>query len=514
MHILEPLIAHLTKYEKNDLIQYIIRQQAAKELQLAKLMVADVPPSAAEMKEAIYGKSDDKNYKRDAFNGLRKQLSSRICQWIVISRMDSEYARRGKIQGLLIVSSFLLERNAVESARYLLLKAEELALDERQYEWLETIYSQLIQHANEMGLSARELITRRNANYANYTASVDLSFRLALQREQNSLAKQKGTVFSAEIAFAKARKGLQINRTNANDPAYQFQLIRLLRATIVTGKDYTSFERFVEKIHTRFCKHELYRKGDREYETGILFMYAHACYRNRKFKKAFRLCEDMVAKGGERALKELPVYPRYMALRSGIAAFTGNNAEAIRAMELALADGVAHTEIHEWINMQLNLAVYYFQAEHFRKAHKTLVAIRHAYSDLPKRMGTEWCFKVEMIEMIVHYELGNAELSLRIARQLKKEYSAMLGQPIYQRADAFLSLIQAMILDPHLVTTPHFHTQVKSSQLAWPGVKEDVQAITFFCWLKSKMENKPYYAVLLARLHEDLPAEERWEGLG
>jgi hypothetical protein len=71
-----------------------------------------------------------------------------------------------------------------------------------------------------------------------------------------------------------------------------------------------------------------------------------------------------------------------------------------------------------------------------------------------------------------------------------------------------------MIHDPHIVTTPYFHTQVKFAQLAWPGAKEDIQAITFFCWLKSKMENKPYYDVLLARLHEDLPAEERWEGVG
>jgi hypothetical protein len=66
-----------------------------------------------------------------------------------------------------------------------------------------------------------------------------------------------------------------------------------------------------------------------------------------------------------------------------------------------------------------------------------------------------------------------------------------------------------LIKDPHTAGTPAFQAHVKSAQLAWPGDKEDVQAIIFFCWLKSKMQNKPYYEVLLARLQEDL-SEDDW----
>ncbi len=229
-------------------------------------------------------------------------------------------------------------------------------------------------------------------------------------------------------------------------------------------------------------------------------MLAHAAYRNRKFEKATTWCDQIAAAGTERWLRSQPVYPRYMALRAGISSLSGSVQDAITSMEKALETSLDQSEINEWLNLRLNLAVYYFQAEQYRKAHRTLHAIGKTNDELQALMGMEWCFKKQMIELIIHYELGNPELSLKMVGQLRKEYASMLSHAMYVRADLFLTLISKVAQDPLLLSTSSFLETVQNSRLAWPNAKEDIQAITFFCWLRSKMENRPYYQVLLERV--------------
>jgi hypothetical protein len=67
----------------------------------------------------------------------------------------------------------------------------------------------------------------------------------------------------------------------------------------------------------------------------------------------------------------------------------------------------------------------------------------------------------------------------------------------------FLKFIRRMITNPELVATPAFAEEVKEASLGWPGEKEDIQAITFFCWLKSKMLRRNYYEVLLEAMQRN-----------
>ena len=54
-----------------------------------------------------------------------------------------------------------------------------------------------------------------------------------------------------------------------------------------------------------------------------------------------------------------------------------------------------------------------------------------------------------------------------------------------------------LLANPEKATTPEFAKEVELANMAWPDNKEDTQAITFFCWLKSKMIRRPYYEVLI-----------------
>ena len=60
-----------------------------------------------------------------------------------------------------------------------------------------------------------------------------------------------------------------------------------------------------------------------------------------------------------------------------------------------------------------------------------------------------------------------------------------------------MGFIRELISDPNAISKPEFAKKVDEANLALPGDREDIQAITFFCWLKSKMVKRPYYEVLL-----------------
>lgn len=503
------MLAHLNGYERSDFQSFVQRQQAIKELQLLKLILEPKHLSSQEIKEEIYGVGQTKDFKRDAYNALRRQLTDRLIQWIVLDRLNSVTSPAGRIFGFAMTSQFLIERNGVESAKYLLHRAVELANDNRRYDILDMLYRLLIDNANLMAISAKEYIALAKINRKRYDQLNEIKNLTALQQEQNQKAKQQGIALDPENGITNIKKNIKLTKMDANDPCIMMHFTRLIRSAIVNGKDYTRFENFVSKVYNRLKKANLFGKGDQEYQIEFLYMHAHACYRNRKFFKASASCKEIENIVGARHLRLNAMYPRYMSLCAGIETYSGNNAEAIRMMEETIAGGPEHVEINEWLNMKLNLAVYYFQADQFRKSNRTLRTITENDEELFHLMGMEWCFKKKMIELIVQYELGNPELSLKMVSKLRSEYNEMLSHMMYQRAEIFLNHVEDMIHDPKSVITEAFREQVKASQLAWPQKKEDVQAITFFCWLKSKMENRRYYNVLLERLAEGMNAEER-----
>jgi hypothetical protein len=171
--------------------------------------------------------------------------------------------------------------------------------------------------------------------------------------------------------------------------------------------------------------------------------------------------------------------------------------DAIATTKDAWSDKQLRLPTNEKLNMQLNLAVYYFQSAEYKKANKTMMEIGHSDKWLEEKMGKEWRFKKNMIELIIQYELGNDDIALARIRTIEKQFSAFLTHPAYQRARLFLSFIKRMALHPDEVASPKFAKDVEEAQMGWPGHKEDIQAITFFCWLKSKMVKRDYYEVLL-----------------
>ena len=65
-----------------------------------------------------------------------------------------------------------------------------------------------------------------------------------------------------------------------------------------------------------------------------------------------------------------------------------------------------------------------------------------------------------------------------------------------------MRFIRAVIEKPEVVASAEFSSHVDETITRLPGDQEDIQAMTFYCWLKSKMLRMDYYEVLIATIRE------------
>jgi hypothetical protein len=493
MDYLEQTVDHLSQEERSEFRLFLQKQKLnRRDLQLFDLIAQTEKPSSREMAEKLY-----QPVNLNAYHSLRKRLMAQLFTFVVSKRLLADATMASNVMGMISMGRFMLEKQAGEVADYFLSRAEHIAAKNGQTELLSTIYHLQIAHADELNTNLDEVIRKWTVNNDKHLARQKLDIAYALIRKKLAVARKTGTTLDPEEIINSVFRDFQITSDEANNAAYMYKLVAMSRSAIVSTKDYYRLEPFLIRIYSRMEAAGTFTKRDAQYQLGFLYMIGHVLYRNRKFDEAIPWIGAMEKVLPFQSFRASVYYPKYMALRAAIASYSGKNLEAIELMKNVLQAKHIRIPMTEKLNMQLNLAVYYFQSSEFRKALKAIIEIAHSDKWLEEKMGKEWRFKKNMIEVIIQCELGNEDVALARIRSLEKYFSTFLSHPVYQRARLFLKFIRRVISDPGLVSTPDFAEEVKEASLGWPGEKEDIQAITFFCWLKSKMLRRNYYEVLL-----------------
>jgi hypothetical protein len=316
-------------------------------------------------------------------------------------------------------------------------------------------------------------------------------------RFELSEARLRGKVVDVDKITKHVFEHMRLSNHEIRDVAYLYRIVEMARSAAVSAKDYSRFEPFLNKTVQHLQSTGALQEAPMKYRLGFAYMMAHASYRNRKLKQAGKLLIDLEAQIPKSELQQSSLYGKVVALRAAVASFTGENKLAIEVVQNILNDKRWKSNVKERLNMQLNLAVYYFQGKNFKTAYQVILGIDKNDDWLERTMGLEWRFKKQMIEVIVLYEYAKEDIALNLIRSMERYYSNFLSEPSYQRAGFFLHFIKRIIDRPDVVYQPQFIEAVDQANLAWPKEKEDIQAITFFCWLKSKMIGREYYDVLL-----------------
>ena len=499
MDHLKTILTTLSPEEQKELGRFIGRQKqkkGRKDLELYRLLLQKQDLAAADLVKKLY--PDAPNV--PAYHALRKRLFSHLADFILLKRQENDPTAAASVRGLLSLAGYLFEKRADQIGWNVLRKAEKLAEANEQYDLLNAVYNLQIEHAQSPhGDALPDIIGKYTRNKARADEEERAGIACGWVNHYLQAAKAQGGDLPFEAITGQVLAQLNLAQVAADRPKMMYQLLSIARGAVLVRKDFFSFEPYLVGQYEALAARNAFGPRHGSYKTGLLYMIAQTQYRNRKFAASLGRLEQL-----RQALAESPkadqqqLVPRYTLLWAMNHVYLGKNDQAVAVLEKVLAGGEAEDwPVGHLLNARINLAFCYFQRGDFARANQLLLAAGHSDRWSTKKMGREWTLKKNLSEIIIQYELGNVDLVLNKVRSIERNFDGLLRSPVYANVRTYLQFIRQLVDRPGAAADKSFSAEVDRTFRFLPVEQEDLQAMSFYAWLKSKMLKRGYYAVLL-----------------
>lgn len=503
MDSLSQIIQTLATDDQKEFRAFIKRQQSRRErkdLELFNLLCAQPGVSTEEILLVLYPAKPNRN----AYHALRKRLMAHLMDFVVLKQLEADTTAASSLMGMLSLSRYLFAHQAEQLAWKYLLKAEKVAVENEQFELLNSIYNlQMEQSMSATAPALESIIDKRYTNKALTDEEERANMAYSIIKQRLRTYRLEGGEMDFDALVIDVLERFQLTDAIARRPKILYRIMSIIRSGIIAKKEFYGFEPFVIGQYQALEASHGFTKSSHVYKLNLLYMIAHVLYRNRRFERAAiylqMLNENLHAFGG---LHRADFEPRYVMLLAACQVYAGENADAVALVEALLADETVKLTLLQELNCRVNLAVYYFNQDGFKAANRLLLDFGHSDQWYGKKLGREWVLKKNLIELIVQYELGNDDLTENRIRSMERNFRDLFHHPVYQRVQPFLKFIRQMINKPDFVETELYEKQVRATLVNVPREQEDLQAMAFYAWLKSKMLRQPYYEVLLDVVNE------------
>lgn len=495
MDKLQELVNTFSEDDKKEFRIFINRQKSKKQrkdLDLFELIAEQTSPK--EIQSKLYQTPN-----KVAYHTLRKRLLKHLTDFIVLKQIDHDTTATSSISGLISLASYLFKNQSDELGWRFLNKAEHTAIENEQYELLNSIYLlQLEQSESEFSPNVEKIHTKwkNNKKLVNENEKVSIAYNF-IKREINEVIL-KGKDKDLNKIIDQLLKKYGINDLVFQRPEILYKVLELTRRVMFSKKDFYNFEPYVIKMYNELIAQHGFSKKNHFYKIRILYMIAHILYRNRRFEESnnymLQMHETMLAYNKAYYKK---FYPKYIMLSAANHSYLNQNDKSITVLEDILSGSLKKLPVKDQLNIKMNLIIYYGNAGNYKKSNQIAHSINNSDKWLTKKMGIEWVLKKNMIEIMIQYELENHEIALNKIRAFERSFSNLFKHPLYARANLFIQKVKIIINNPNIIKDKQFVDDVISSLVKIPSEQEDLQAMAYYSWLKAKMLNKNYYEVLL-----------------
>ena len=428
----------------------------------------------------IYGKPA-----RNSYHALCKRLQDSLITFVAEKSFMGETSEEMQVMKLLLASRIFFEHKKTKIAFKTLEKAEKNALENDLYSILGEIYQTKIQYAH----------LHSNAKYADVVEAAirnqelqqrELRLNMAYASIKDQLSQRNANI-EAIIDGTFQEHGIAID----DKLTYKslFQLLQILSTSAQLRSDYGRVMPQVNRISTIVNKKKKQAGKHLFYHIQILNLMAVISFRNKDFTRSKDFIQMMEL---EMTRQERKYYRRFapdlVLLKALNLNFTGNPSEAITMLK------AFHNPFPE---LQLALVMCLFQQDEFKEAQRQLRKLNHSDLFYEKKVGIIWVIQKNIIELLVLIELDQLDLVLSRINSIRKKLVPKLRRLNEDRAVNFLKLVGLYYNDPTLVRTLKFREKVEES-FEWKDAKsEDIFVMSFYAWLKAKMEDRPIYEVTL-----------------
>lgn len=495
MDQLKELINTFSEDDKKEFRIFIHRQKSKKQrkdLDLFELINQQF--TTEEIQSRLY-----KTPNKVAYHTLRKRLLKHLTDFIVLKQIDNDPTSTSSISGLISLSTYLFSRKSEKLGWRILLKAEQIAKDNEQYELLNTIYLQQLEHSeSDFAPEMNDIFNQWEENklLVNENEKIEIAYNF-IKREINRIILH-GENKDLNQIIDELLKKYGINNLVFQRAEILFKVLDLTRRVMLAKKDFFNFEPYVIRMYDEMMDKYGFSKKNHFYQIHILYIIAHILYRNRKFDQSNTYLEQMYHCMLEyNKVYYQKFYTKYIMLSAANYSYLNLNDRSIDLLSSIPESTLKKLPIEDQLNVKMNLTIYYGNAGEYRQSNRIIQTLNHSDKWLTKKMGIEWVMKKNMIEIMIQYELENYEIALNRIRAFERNFSELFKHPIYNRAQQFIQLLKTIIHKPEIIQDSSFVEETINTLVKTPSDQEDLQAMAYYSWLKAKMLQRNYYEVLL-----------------
>ena len=180
--------------------------------------------------------------------------------------------------------------------------------------------------------------------------------------------------------------------------------------------------------------------------------------------------------------------------------YTNNQDKAIKILEPLI--NLKHPDLESLLDIHLSLIMFYFQKNDFKKASNLLSKFYHTDNWYIEKAGKEWVIKKNLIEILLFIELGYIDLVDSRLLSFKRLYYDYLKSIQQERVITYLFLVERYYKNPETVTSSKFKNIVETSFKWIEKEREDIFVMSFYAWLKGKMNHQDIYSTTLNLIEE------------
>ena len=177
--------------------------------------------------------------------------------------------------------------------------------------------------------------------------------------------------------------------------------------------------------------------------------------------------------------------------------FVGKQIEVIAFTVDEPVKQTKHADLESLLDIQLALVMFYMQKSNFKKAKTIFSKFYHTDKYYIEKAGKEWVIKKNIAEIILYIELGEIDLVESRLLSFKRSYFDYLKKINQERVIIFINLIAAYYKNPENANSIAFKNKVENAFIWVPEKQEDIFVMSFYAWLKSKIESRPLYETTL-----------------
>lgn len=486
---LNAIVQTLSHEDQQRFISYLGKKNKrsdTKNIELFNLLIED-DLSSKEICDRLYPTKS-----KDAYHALRKRLYQSLIDFIANINLEEENSVDMQIIKYILASRTFLIHQQPAIAYQILDKAEKLAKEHYLFPILNEIYHTKIQYAYlHPTVDLDQLITDFRTNQKQHFVEEELNLVYAKIRRTLNEMTYKGKVIDFQTLLNDTIKEHNIDISNAMSFKSLYQLMTIVSISAFVTNDYLRIEPFLLNTYDKLKSRNQHEKQT-VYHIHVVYMIANTLFRNKKFQKSLRYLEIMESLMLEQRKKYYATFKLKLALVRALNwNYIDNQDEAITLLESM--KHTKHSDLESLLDIHLTLVMIYMQRSDFRNAKSIFSKFYHTDNYYVAKAGKEWVIKKNIAEIILYIEMGEFDLLESRLLSFKRSYTKYLKQIRQERVIIFINLIETYYKKPEIITSTLFKEKVESSFEWIDERQEDIFVMSFFAWLKSKMENKPLY---------------------